>query len=95
MLLERRPWLRRLAFYSIGLVCLCVMMYMLGSAMTLWTLQFALDKTDNPVLEGFSLPTSLPDATPAMPVTPSRDTRPGLKKEINEHNLLRPPNAPA
>jgi hypothetical protein len=79
----------------VGIICLCVMMYMLGSAMTLWTLQFALDQTDNPVLEGFSLPTSLSDATPAMPVTPSRDIPTGVKKEINEHSLLRPPNLSA
>jgi hypothetical protein len=95
MLLERSPWLRRSILYGIGLVCLCVVMYMLGSAMTLWTLQFALDKTDNPVLEGFSLPTSLSDATPAMPVTPSSDARPRVKKDINEHSLLRPPNVTA
>ena len=59
MLLERGPCLPRLIFYGIGVICLCVMMYMLGSTMTLWTLQFALDQTDNPVLEGFSLPTAL------------------------------------
>jgi hypothetical protein len=95
MLLERRSCLPRLVFYGIGLICLCVMMYMLGSTMTLWTLQFALDQTDNPVLEGFSLPTALSDATPAMPVTPSRDRSAGMKTEIDEHSLLRPPNATA
>ena len=95
MLLERGPCLPRLIFYGIGVICLCVMMYMLGSTMTLWTLQFALDQTDNPVLEGFSLPTALSDATPSMPVTPSRDTPTGVRRDVNEHLLLRPPNMTA
>lgn len=71
------------------------MMYTLGSTMTLWTLQFALDQADNPVLEGFSLPTALSDATPAMPVTLSRDTPTGVKRDVNEYRLLRPPNMTA
>jgi len=50
MPLERRPCLQRLVLYGVGLICLCVVMYMLGSTMTLWTMQFALDQTDNVVL---------------------------------------------
>lgn len=95
MLLERGPCLSRLILYCVGLICLCVMMFMLGTTMTLWTLQFALDQTDNSVLEGFALPTALSDGAPAMPMTPSRDTPTGLKKEIDEHSLLRPPNMTA
>ena len=95
MLLERGTCLPRLILYGIGVICLCVMMYMLGSTMTLWTLQFALDQTDNPVLEGFSLPTALSDATPAMPVTPARDTLTGVRRDVTEHLLLRPPNMTA
>ena len=95
MLLERVPCLRRLLYYGIGLICLCVIMFMLGSTMTLWTMQFALDQTDNPVLEGFSVPPALPNVTPAMSVSPSRETPPGAKRELNEHGLLRPPNPTA
>ena len=68
--------------YGIGLICLCVVMYVLGSTMTLWTMQFAFDQTDNPVLEGFSLPSSA-------------DRPAGAKGEVNEHSLLRPPNQTA
>ena len=82
-------------FYGIGLICLCVVMYALGSTMTLWTMQFAFDQTDNPVLEGFSLPTMAADIIPTMPVTSSGD-RPALaKRELNEQSLLRPPNRTA
>ena len=79
-------------FYGIGLICLCVGMYVLGSTMTLWTMQFAFDQTDNPVLEGFSLPTIPADIVPAMPFTSSGDQSARARRELNEHGLLRPPN---
>ena len=41
MLCERLA-VPRFVFYGIGLICLCVVMYMLGTTMTLWTMQFAL-----------------------------------------------------
>ena len=95
MLLERGPGLRQLLCYGIALVCLCVVMFMLGSTMTLWTMHFALDQTDNSVLEGFSVPTAVSNLTPAMPVTPSCEAPLRTKREVNEHGLLRPPNIPA
>jgi hypothetical protein len=95
MLLERGSRLRRLLYYGVGLICLCVVMFMLGSTMTLWTMQFALDQTDNPVLEGFSVPTAFSVATPAMPVTASSEPSGGAKRDVNEHGLLRPPNTTA
>jgi hypothetical protein len=84
--------LPRLVLYGIGLICLCVVMYSLGSTTTLWTMQFALDQADNPVLEGFSLPATLLDVTPEMPITSARETLPATTSDINEHSLLRPPN---
>ena len=93
MQLERGSSFQRLVLYVIGLICLCVVMYMLGSPMTLWTMQFALDQTDTVVLEGFSLPTTVSDAIPAMVGSPSHETPPGAKREVNEDGLLRPPNA--
>jgi hypothetical protein len=92
MRLERGPSYQRLVLYAIGLICFCVVMYMLGSPMTLWTMQFALDQTDTIVLEGFSLPTTVSDAIPAMVGSPSIETSPGTKREVNEDGLLRPPN---
>ena len=94
MLCERVP-LPPLVFYGIGLICLCVVMYMLGTTMTLWSMQFALEQTDNVVLEGFSLPTTVSDVIPAMPVSSFRDTPPDARTDVNEHGLLRPPNPTA
>jgi hypothetical protein len=95
MLLDRGSSLQRLILYGIGLICLCVVMYMLGSTMTLWTMQFALDQTDSVVLEGYSLPTTVSDVIPAMLVRPSSETSPDAKSEVNEDGLLRPPNTTA
>lgn len=78
--------------YGIGIICLCVLMYMLGSTMTLWTLQFAFDQTDNPVLEGFSLPTIVADLVPATLFASSRERSTATKGALNEHSLFRPPN---
>lgn len=95
MLRERGRLLPRLIFYGIGLICLCVVMYMLGSTMTLWTMHFVQDQTDNVVLEGLSLPSTVSNVIPAMPVTASRETWPSHRKDVTEHNLLRPPNTTA
>jgi hypothetical protein len=96
MLLERRQGLDQpLLCYGIGVICLCVLMFMLGSTMTLWTMQFAFDQTDNPVLEGYSVPTAISNLTPAMKITPTGETPPLAKREVNEQGLLRPPNTRA
>ena len=95
MLRDHGARLSRLVFYGIGLICLCVLMYMLGSTMTLWTMQFALDQTDNPQLEGFSVPAIVADVTPAPSVTPFREASIGISGALNEHDLLRPPNPTA
>ena len=95
MLRERVPNLPRLVLYGIGLTCLCVLMFMLGSTMTLWTMQFALDQADDSLLEGFSLPARASDVIPAMPVTLFREMSTGARKNIAEYSLLRPPNPAA
>jgi hypothetical protein len=70
-------------------------MFMLGSTMTLWTMQFALEQTDNNVLEGFSVPTTVSSIIPPMPVTPARQTTREGRRAIDEYGLLRPPNTTA
>lgn len=92
MLSGRAKGVSLIVFCAIGVTCLCVVMYVLGSTMTLWTLQFAFDQTDNSVLEGFSLPTIVADIVPAMPVSSRGERIARAKGEMNEHSLLRPPN---
>ncbi len=91
MLLERGSGLRRIMCYGIGLVCLCLVMYMLGSTMTLWTVEFPLDQTDSLLLEGFSLPTTLSDLIPTPSITSTGENSPPALRQLSEHGLLRPP----
>jgi hypothetical protein len=91
MLVERGVPIPGLVFYGIGVICLCVVMFMLGSTMTLWTMQFALDQTDNALLEGLSLPTTVSHIIPTMPVMLSRQSSGDVRRDVNEQSLLRPP----
>jgi hypothetical protein len=91
MLLEGAPRVSRILCYGIGLVCLCVVMYMLGSTMTLWTMEFALDQTDSPLLEGFSLPTIFSGVIPAVPVRLGRESSAVPLRQLSGNALLRPP----
>ena len=95
MLLVRGSNVPPLIRYSIGIVCLCVVMYMLGSMMTLWTMEFGVDQTDSPLLEGFSVPTTSVNLKPAMPVSSIGEIPSRLKTRLSEHHLLRPPNPAA
>ena len=49
---------------TFGFICLCVVMQMLGTTMTLWDLEFQLDPVNAPLLEGFSLPADVLDPLP-------------------------------
>lgn len=91
MLPKRGSNVHSVILYGIGVVCLCVVMYMLGSTMTLWTMEFELDPMDGPPLEGFSLPTTFPDPRPAMPAASTRDNPAHPKMRLNEQGLFRPP----
>lgn len=95
MLLERRSRFGRIVCYGIGLVCLCLVMYVLGSTMTLWTMEFPLDQTDGPLLEGLSLPTTLSDLVPLLSASSAGESAATALRQLSEHGLLRPPIATA
>ena len=89
---ERGTGLSRLLLYGVGLLCLCVMIFVLGSTLTFWTMQFAFDDAGNPVLEGSSLPTVVSNIVPAMPARASGEPSAGPATDVDKHGLLRPPN---
>ena len=91
MLLERRSRFGRIVYYGIGLVCLCLVMYVLGSTVTLWGLEFPLDQTDSPLLEGFSLPTTLSDPVLLPSASSAGEHSTTALRPLSEHGLLRPP----
>ena len=53
--------------YGMGVICLCVLMYALGTTMTLWNLEFQLDPVNGPLLEGFSIPATVSNPQPSPP----------------------------
>ena len=83
MLLERRSRFGRIMRYGIGLLCLCLLMYVLGSTMTLWAMEFP--------LEGFSLPTTLSDLVPLLSASSAGESSIPILRPLSEHGLLRPP----
>ncbi len=92
MLLERCSANHAEVAWILLALCLCVVMQMLGTTMTLWDFELQLDPPHAPLLEGLSLPTVLPDTTPSLiaaAVTLSSETLPHL---LSAHSLLRPPN---
>lgn len=91
MLLERRSRFGRIMWCGIGLVCLCLVMYVLGSTMTLWAMEFPLDQADSPLLEGFSLPTTLSDLVPLLLASSTGESSTTVLRPVSEHGLLRPP----
>ena len=91
MLLERRSRFGRIMRYGIGLLCLCLLMYVLGSTMPLGAMDFPLDQTDSPLLEGFSLPTTLSDLVPLLSASSAGESSIPILRPLSEHGLLRPP----
>jgi len=91
MLLDRSSNVHPLLRCSIGVLCLCVMMYALGTTMTLWNLQIELDPVNAPLLEGLSLPAAFMDLNPTLSTASLNDAPPPLRLLLNEQTLFRPP----
>ncbi len=77
---------------TIGLICVCVVMQMLGTTMTLWDLTYQLDPVNATLLEGYSLPASLISFQPDTIVWSTADASHRLHPILREQSLLRPPN---
>jgi hypothetical protein len=93
MLLSRSANVHILILWGIVFICFCVMMYALGSPMTLWSLELQLDPVNAPLLEGFSLPSHVVDLQPTMSGSVLSEPVPDLRHLLDEHVLLRPPNS--
>ena len=91
MLLEWHSTSRSGIAWTILVLCICVVMQMLGTTMTLWNFDLQLDPVNAPLLEGFSLPAIVPDTEPsanAVLVAPSSERPPHL---VSTHALFHPP----
>ena len=93
MLLERYSTSRAGTVWTVLILCLCILMQMLGTTMTLWDLEFQLDPVNAPLLEGYSLPTVLADASLLLNIAVLAISSETLQKLLRSHGLFRPPNS--
>lgn len=91
MLLPRQTLAPTVFDCIIGVICLCIVMYALGTTMTLWDLQLELDPVNAPLLEGFSLPATLVDLRPTISNVSLHEIPPFLRMQPKEESLFRPP----
>jgi len=93
MLLLQGSSERAKAVYAVLFLCLCIVMQVLGSTMTLWTLDLAFDMSSTPTtLEGYSLPTFYSGTEPSATLGPSTVLTERMQCVLSPPRLFRPPN---
>jgi len=83
------------AFLLMGLLCVCVTMYALGTTITLWNLQESTDPFTGPVLEGFSLPSMSMALAVSLQTSFAFTPLPAKHGILLEHTLFHPPDSRA
>lgn len=81
--------------WTVLVLCICVLMQMLGTTMTLWNFELQLDPVNAPLLEGLSLPTALVNATSSLIIAILAISSERLRYLLRSQGLLRPPNSVA
>lgn len=76
---------------ALAFICLCVVMQMLGTTMTLWDLEFSLDPVNASLLEGFSLPVDFTELPPLAMVASLFYTARELRALLQDRTFFRPP----
>ena len=92
MPLTRRSQRRLLTVVAFGFLCLCILMQVLGTTLTLWACEFESDPSNSLLFEGFSLPVSHLELYPPAIIGLAVEHLPKVCQAGNDHTLLRPPN---
>ena len=74
-----------------GLLCFAVIMQMLGTPTSLWTLDFDADLVEASLLEGLSLPPSHVTIAPILVIRQHLESSMPFPSVLLEHTLFRPP----
>ena len=82
-------WLGSRLIY--GLLCLAIVMQMLGTPTSLWTLDFDADLVEASLLEGFSLLPSHMALSPILVTQEYIESSTPFLSVLLEHTLFRPP----
>jgi hypothetical protein len=77
---------------AVLVICICILMQMLGTTMTLWNPEFDLDPVNAVLLEGFSLPASCLGIPPPEVNDFFSDLTLQRRYALPGHTLFRPPN---
>lgn len=83
---------RLLTVVIFGFLCLCVLMQVLGTTLTLWACEFESDLSKSLLFEGFSLPVSYLDLHPPVNIGLAVERHPKFCQTGDDRTLLRPPN---
>lgn len=83
---------RLLTVLTFAFLCLCVLMQVLGTTLTLWACEFESDHPSNLLFEGFSLPVSYLELHPPDITGLATERLPEFRQSGDGHTLLRPPN---
>lgn len=92
MLITRGLSHRPMTFGAVCFICLCIFMQMLGTTMSFWNLNLALDTADTPTWEGFSLPTTPSGLQPSPAIAPYQNPSQSFRPFLHEQALFHPPN---
>ncbi|BFU96665.1 MAG: protein of unknown function [Nitrospira sp.] len=83
---------RLLTVLTFGFLCLCVLMQVLGTTLTLWACEFESDLSKSLLFEGFSLPVSHLELHPPAIIGLAVERLPKFRRTGDDRTLLRPPN---
>ncbi|HEU4684649.1 MAG TPA: hypothetical protein VFS39_09145 [Nitrospira sp.] len=81
----------RMRMVTLLFLCLCVLMQMLGTTMTLWDFQLQLEPVNGLLLEGLSLPAGVSDVTSLVVTTVLDEDSPHVPRHLHDTRLLHPP----
>lgn len=93
MHLKRHSPTRAAVAWTVLVLCICILMQMLGTTMTLWDFELQLDPDNAPLLEGFSLPALFAYAALSVIIAVLAISSESLRYCFWPHGLLRPPNS--
>ncbi|MDF0644478.1 MAG: hypothetical protein P0111_10630 [Nitrospira sp.] len=92
MPLTRESQRRLLTVLTFGFLCLCVLMQVLGSTLTLWACEFESDLSKSLLFEGLSLPVCYLDLYPPAIIGLAVERLQKFCQTGDDRTLLRPPN---
>lgn len=79
------------AVVAVIFLCICVFMQMLGVPVTLLSPELSPDTLGASVLEGFSVPPTVPQLTPSSETVPVTDDSPSVHVPILASVMFHPP----